>query len=224
MTNQISKRTATALAGVYRKFTTPPPPNLVGDREVEYAWICARIPSGPGAALEFGCGHSYLSLVAAERGFISTALDLLSVSWNYTHPALRFVQGDILRMTWEPSSIDLILNCSVVEHVGLGRYGDDTESNGDIAAMAALRRLLRPNGRMLMTLPVGRDAVVTPHHRIYGPQRLPRLLYGFRVEEAAFWVKDDLNRWVMTTESVALDQPGGPTRYNLGCFVLLPAS
>ena len=102
-----------------------------------------------------------LSLIAAHRGFETLALDLLSLDVPYLHPKLRVVKGNVLGTSLSESSFDLVLNCSTVEHVGLaGRY-DVTESrpDGDLEAMERIRRLLKPSGIMLMTVPVGRDAI-----------------------------------------------------------------
>jgi len=53
--------------------------------------------------------------------------------------------------------------------------------DGDLDAMGILRELLAPGGRMILTIPVGRDQICGPYHRIYGEDRLPRLLDGFGV-------------------------------------------
>lgn len=198
----------------------PKPPNLAGDRHVEYSWIAAHVPQGPGQALEFGCGQSFLSLIAANRGFSVTAIDLTPVQWFYVHPSLTFVQKDLFEVGLKPSSVDLILNCSAIEHVGLGRYGDIEGSNGDLEAMRLMRRILKPGGLMLLTIPVGVDAVHQPLHRVYGTERLPRLLEGYEVQRKQFWLKDEQNRWKNVAEEVALHQPSRPALYGLGCFVL----
>jgi hypothetical protein len=92
---------------------------------------------------------------------------------------------------------DLVINCSTVEHVGLtGRYRvTKRRPDGDSETMARLRDLMKPGGIMLLTIPVGQDAVYSPRHRIYGNERLPRLIEGYCIEKEAFWVKDKQNRW-----------------------------
>ncbi|MGH7682684.1 MAG: class I SAM-dependent methyltransferase [Candidatus Eiseniibacteriota bacterium] len=196
--------------------------DLSGDRDVEWSWVAARIPEGPGSALDFGCGDSPLGIVAAERGFRVTGVDLGAVRWPYQHPRLTFVQGDILDLALPPASFDLVLNCSTVEHVGVpGRYGVTTErADGDLAAMKRLGSLLKPGGLMLVTVPVGTDAVFAPWHRVYGAARLPQLLDGFAVDVRAYWRKDPTNRWVESDEASALAAPSRERLYGLGCFVL----
>jgi SAM-dependent methyltransferase len=208
------------------------PLNLLGDRDVEWSWVAAHIPSGPGEALDFGPGGSYLGLTAAQRGFEVTAIDLEPVRWYYVHQKLHFVHGDILKVGLPAKHFDLVINCSTVEHVGLaGRYGVTKSCpDGDLEAMARLRDLMKPGGVMLLTIPVGQDAVFAPLSRVYGAQRLPQLLSGYTVEKDVFWVKDAENRWVLCDRDTALNFRASvgswnPLRniYALGCFVLKSA-
>jgi hypothetical protein len=109
-----------------------------------------------------------------------------------------------------------------------GRYDVNApEQDGDLRAMRKMRELLKPGGLMLMTIPAGHDAVIAPFHRVYGEQRLPRLLEGFQINEQCYWVKDKENCWVSSTRDAALQYvaTGGGTdvshcSYALACFVL----
>jgi hypothetical protein len=204
-------------------------PNLAGDRDIEWSWIAAHIQEGPGEALDFGTGSSTLGFIAAQRRFTVTSVDLGKIHWLYVQPGLRFVQGDILDIELPEGRFDLVINCSTVEHVGLsGRYGvKKSMPDGDIEAMSRLRGLMKPCGTMLLTVPVGQDAVFPPMTRVYGTQRLPRLLEGFTTEKKNFWIKDSGNRWIMTDEETALKTrtsagSWNPLKnfYGLGCFVL----
>ncbi len=205
------------------------PINLLGDREIEWSWIASQIPDGKGEALDFGHGGSILGLIAAHRGFVTTAIDLENYVWPYVHSRLRFIKGDILTIPFEQNTFDLVINCSTVEHVGLaGRYEvKEDRTDGDLAAMQVLRRLMNPGGLMLMTIPIGRDRVFLPLHRVYGEERLPRLLDGYELEQESFWTKDPSNRWVSCDKQTALafdaassSDSGLGNSYALGCFSL----
>lgn len=103
-------------------------------------------------------------------------------------------------------SFDLIISCSTVEHVGLqGRYGvSEGRSDGDLETMSVLRHLLKPGKNLLLTIPVGKDRVFAPWHRVYGPQRLPKLLDGWEVVRSEYWAKDQSNCWSLCEEYAAL--------------------
>jgi hypothetical protein len=204
-------------------------PNLSGDRDIEWSWVSANIPDGPGEALDFGPGASFSGLIAAQRGFTVIAVDLEPVNWLYTHEKLNFIQGDILKVELPVKHFDLVINCSSVEHVGLaGRYGtNENNANGDLLAMGRLRDLMKPGGKMLLTVPAGRDAVYSPWHRVYGNERLPKLIDGYQIEKEAFWLKNDKNQWQSVERADALNfrtaaGSWNPLRniYALACFVL----
>jgi hypothetical protein len=216
----ILKSIEPVLIRAYRSLSDPPEPNLRGDRDVEFSWIAGKMPSGPGKAIDFGSGDSYMGLVAARRGFEVLCLDLTKVSWFYEHPDVRFEQTDLFAAGLAQQSVDLIINCSAIEHVGLKRYGGEVESDRDLKAMNLLRDLLKPTGTMVLTTPVGEDAVFPGMHRVYGRNRLGRLLSGYDIKEQEFWVKNSHNRWVLAPEEQALSRPPQEMCYGLGCFVL----
>src|SRR3990172_974869 len=149
------------LRRIYKRMIQPPAPNLKGDRDVEYSWVAANLPNGPGEAMDFGCSVGWMGLLAARKGFKVTGVDLEPAIWHYEHPNLKFVQGSILKLSFPPNCFDLIINCSTVEHVGLsGRYGvTESRPDGDIEAMKVLNSILKTNGIMLLTIPVGMDKV-----------------------------------------------------------------
>src|SRR6266581_9476784 len=167
-----------------RVFISPPVQesvlDLSGSRDIEWSYIASRLPMGPGDAFDFGCGFGNMCIHAVQKGYKVMALDLEPGPFPWTHPNVEIVRGDLLKLDLPDQAFDFILNCSTVEHVGLaGRYGVAVEeSNGDLAAMQRLRRMLKPDGKMLITIPCGKDAAIVPWHRVYGPDRLPRLLNG----------------------------------------------
>lgn len=206
-----------------------PATNIWGERNVEWSFLSAEMPSGPGEAIEFGCEQGYMSLLAAQKGFHVLANDLQQQSFTWRHPNVEFRKGDFLRLELPRGHFDLAINCSSVEHVGIaGRYGITAEQNdGDIEVMQRLADVLKPDGLLLMSAPCGRDSIMAPWCRVYGAQRLPRLFAPFRVVKECYWMKDQENRWVQSTREAALDfQPrndpsdGHGCAYALGCFVL----
>lgn len=210
------------LLRTYKRLTNPPIPNLKGDRDIEYSFVSANLPEGPGEALDFGCGLSWIGLLAARKGFKVTAIDLEPIKWFYRHPNLKFVQGDIFELNFPSKYFDLIINCSSIEHVGLvGRYGvKENREDGDLEAMKILKDILKPEGLMFLTIPVGKDTVFYPLHRIYGEERLPKLLEGWEIMKEEFWMKNSDNRWESVKKETALNEKPKEHCYNLGLFVL----
>lgn len=197
---------------------------LTGDRDLEWTYVAARIcryASVDSRILDFGCGVGLLSMAAASLGARVLAVDLLSRQFPRSYKNIKFRQTDVMTLDEKKNTFDLILNCSTIEHVGLsGRYGALEATDGDIEAMQKLRRLLKPGGHMLLTLPVGQDAVFLPLHRIYGSLRLPRLLEGYRVEESTFWHKSVRNFWTQCQREEVVTEAGNDHYYGLGCMVI----
>src|SRR5713226_5092133 len=114
--------------------------DIHGERNVEWSFLSAEMPSGPGEALEFGCEQGYMSLVAAQKGFHVIANDLEEQVFTWKHQCVEFVRGDFLSIPLPLNHFDLAINCSSVEHVGVaGRYGIGVrDDEGDIRVMERL--------------------------------------------------------------------------------------
>lgn len=204
------------------KWIKPRKLNLKGDRDIEYSWVSANIPGNSGNALDFGCGSSYMGLLAARKGYNVTAIDINPPLMSYKHRNLKFMQGNIYEFDFRDDNFDLIINISSIEHVGLkGRYGvKKSIPNGDIEVMGILRSIIKKNCKMILTIPVGRDIIYMPYHRVYGAKRLPLLLKGWEIVEREFWVKNDKNLWYIIDQSKALSKKTSVFNYGLGLFVL----
>ncbi len=203
--------------------------DISGERNIEWNFLSANLPPGPGDALEFGCEHAYMSLQAAMKGYRVLATDLGEQHFGWKHPNVEFRMGDFLTLDFSREHFNVIINCSSVEHVGVpGRYGITEErADGDLAVMEKFAQLLRPEGAVLMTVPVGVDTVMAPWCRVYGERRLPQLLAPFEIAREQYWIKDRTNEWVSAERSVATSfvarhdavNPHGCS-YALGGFVL----
>lgn len=201
----------------------PRPPvggfDLDGEKLIDWGWICTSLPSGPKRALEIGPGKSPIIPAMLCLGYQVTAVDT-SADPTSILGGFDFVPGDFAKFSSE-EKFDVIVACSVVEHLGLtGRYNSTEDVDGDLRAMRQIRNLLQPSGKLLITIPVGRDALHKPWHRVYGRERLPKLLEGFEVVRSQFFQKEPGRAWYATTQEKALDTPVDIRRYALGEMIL----
>ncbi|GBF22726.1 hypothetical protein tpqmel_0130 [Candidatus Gastranaerophilus sp. (ex Termes propinquus)] len=74
---------------------------------------------------------------------------------------------------------DVGISVSSFEHDGLGRYGDPLNPNGDLETMKLVKQLIKQNGLLFLSVPMGRDVIAWNAHRIYGKIRFPMLIQGW---------------------------------------------
>jgi glycosyltransferase involved in cell wall biosynthesis/SAM-dependent methyltransferase len=226
----LRRSTRTLAHDLHQVLDAPRTPNLAGYRDIEWSFVAAHLPPGHGEALDFGAGGSNLALMASQRGFHVTTVDLQPHPATYLAEDITTMVGDLLHLPLDDGRFDLIINCSTIEHVGLaGRYGITIAiPDGDLLSMERLRRLMRPGATMLLTVPIGHDAVFPPMCRVYGQKRLPRLLEGFDIALEQYWTKGADNLWRSSAADEALDtvaHAGNPdplqNYHALGGFVLV---
>lgn len=80
---------------------------------------------------------------------------------------LSMKKADLLKLPFINNSIKSLSCMHVIEHVGLGRYGDILDPLGDIRAINELKRVLAHGGSLIFVVPVGRPKVAFNAHRIY---------------------------------------------------------
>ena len=125
---------------------------------------------------------------------------------------LLSAKADLTNLFFETNSIESLSCMHTVEHVGLGRYGDPLDPEGDIKAINELKRVVKPNGSLLFVVPVGKPKIAFNAHRIYDPQMILDAFKGFKLKN--FALIDDQNSFL---ENAALDE-AALQNYGCGCF------
>ena len=67
---------------------------------------------------------------------------------------LNLINGTILDLPYNNASISSISSLHVLEHIGLGRYGDEIMTDGPIKAMSEISRVLKQEGNLYLSFPV----------------------------------------------------------------------
>ena len=87
------------------------------------------------------------------------------------HKHISFLQANLM----DPASVDEQCADSIsclhaIEHFGLGRYGDPLDPQGHIKGFHNLLRMLKPNGMLYVSFPIGKaNSVHFNAHRIFHP-------------------------------------------------------
>ncbi len=98
---------------------------------------------------------------------------------------LTCIPGSITDLPFETGSQKSLSSLHVLEHIGLGRYGDPLDPAGHAKAAKELVRVLEPGGRLLIGVPVGRERLCFNAHRVFDPQHVVDLFAGCRLIEFA---------------------------------------
>lgn len=93
--------------------------------------------------------------------------------------------ADLLNLPFKNGSIQSLSCMHVIEHIGLGRYGDPLDTEGDLKAMAELKRVLSIRGSLLFVVPVGKPKIVFNAHRIYSYEQVIEYFSDLKLEEFA---------------------------------------
>ncbi len=150
----------------------------MNERVIEIPWALRQIPQ-QGVVLDVGsCETQYLD-VLASHGRVLHCLDVRDCQNEIPANAIMHVES-IFGCTLPARNFDAVLLLSTVEHMGLAWYGQKSVMNGDYLAIHECRRLLKANGRLVVTVPAGAGKI-TPWYRQYSPSALRRLFIGWNV-------------------------------------------
>jgi SAM-dependent methyltransferase len=120
--------------------------------------------------LDAGCGSGRNMIDLARHGTVTgVELSGTSVELARKRAAGEVIEGSVLEMPFEVGRFDLAASLDVIEHL-----------EDDLAALRELRRVVKPGGTLLVTVPAyqwlwsGHD-VVNHHYRRYTRRTLQRV-------------------------------------------------
>jgi SAM-dependent methyltransferase len=124
---------------------------------------------------------------------------------------LSSAAGDLMALPFADGSIDSLSCMHVIEHIGLGRYGDAIDPQGSFKAACELVRILAPGGRFFFSTPIGRERVQFNAHRIFAFETILRMFDDLELVDCA--VVDDQDIFHTDINLVQLYK----SNYEYGC-------
>jgi hypothetical protein len=103
---------------------------------------------------------------------------------------LNCVAADINRLPFADHSVSSLSCLHVIEHIGLGRYGDPINVDGARLAAQELQRVIGADGKLYLSTPIGRERVCFNAHRVFAPATIVSWFSQLRLTGFAY-VSDD---------------------------------
>jgi hypothetical protein len=133
------------------------------ERVVEYPWLFSCKPRGRTLDAGSVCNHSHILDRLLPRVDELTIATLKPEPTSFPERGIGYVYCDLRELPFRNGWFDTVISISTLEHVGMQNeiYGDDTPRAPDPVAEVALaarelRRVIQPNGQLLLSVPYGR--------------------------------------------------------------------
>jgi len=103
---------------------------------------------------------------------------------------LTSVAANITCLPFADRSLASLSCLHVIEHIGLGRYGDPINADGARIAAEELQRLVAQGGAIYLSTPIGRERVCFNAHRVFAPATILSFFPQLRLTSFSY-VSDD---------------------------------
>lgn len=124
-------------------------------------------------------------------------------------------KGDLNALPFESNSIQSLSCMHTIEHIGLGRYGDKIDYDGDLKAIAELKRVVAVNGNLLFVTPIGMPKLQYNAHRVYSYNQIISYFSEFELKEFSLIPdSEEQGGLIKNAKPEIADQQN----YGCGCF------
>lgn len=129
-------------------------------------------------------------------GYIAHLLTFCRVTYVDIRPLdilvdnLKFVSGNIISLPFDDGSVSCLSSLHVIEHIGLGRYGDPVDPEGHLKAAREIQRVLAPGGTLILSTVLGQERLCFDAHRIFDPKTVHSMFDDLTLE--TFCLIDDM--------------------------------
>jgi SAM-dependent methyltransferase len=148
------------------------------------AWAFEHIVKvRPPYHVDVGSHHKYVALLSKVLPVTMVDIRPLSLPLD----SLTFRQGSILTLPYEDGTVPSVSSLCVVEHIGLGRYGDPLDPKGTEKALAELKRIVTPGGDLYLSIPIDdENRTYFNAHRAFSENYLMNMFKPFNVVERRY--------------------------------------
>lgn len=178
----------------------PTPAGRLTERVIETVFVHTRLPAPPAHLLELGPAGAGGPLDLAAIGYQVAGVDPLDLTpaHGIDHRVPAAPYGEL---PCPPSGFDAVV---AVGNFGLSVPGGTVDAALERHVAAEVFRVVRPGGRLILSVPFTRTAVATESERIHDRASLSRLLSGLVTVELAYAVPT-ADGWTFTADPPAGD-------------------
>jgi ubiquinone/menaquinone biosynthesis C-methylase UbiE len=133
----------------------------------------------------YDIGSSANSIGIISQFTPTTMIDIRPIDLKLD--GLHFIEGSILAIPFEDNSIQSLSSLCVIEHIGLGRYGDQVDAFGSEKAAQEIQRVLAKGGNFYCSLPVDSECKIYFNaHRAFTRAYVLELFSGLSLVEEKY--------------------------------------
>jgi ubiquinone/menaquinone biosynthesis C-methylase UbiE len=101
--------------------------------------------------------------------------------------SIQFIEGSVLNLQFPDKSLESVSSLCVIEHIGLGRYGDPLDPAGSIKAFKELMRVIKPGGDLFISFPIEEQSTTYFNaHRAFNEKEMLDLATGFEIKDKKY--------------------------------------
>jgi len=162
----------------------------------------------------------HIDVASRVDGFVAHVVSFKPVRYvdirplESTVPGLTWQEGTVCALPQASHSVSSLSCLHVIEHIGLGRYGDPIDPDGWLKGLSELQRVLKPGGQLLIGTPCGRQRVVFHAHRVFSPAQIIAALPELKLVEFSLIKDNSATTWIA---NASLDACNGLS-YACGLF------
>jgi SAM-dependent methyltransferase len=122
--------------------------------------------------------------------------------------SIKFLEGSILDLPFKDSSINSLSSLCVVEHIGLGRYGDPIDPLGSEKAFSEIDRVLSEGANFYFSVPVeNTNKIYFNAHRAFNEDYLfEKILHNYTIIDKKYIYDNEYQTELR------------PEQFGIGCY------
>ena len=181
-------------------------------------WAIRKIHAiKPTTVCDFGSSLYYITSITSlcKVVFFDIRPPNLLLDHLYTHKC------DIVDVSHIPFESFSFISClHVLEHIGIGRYGDPLNKNGDLIASKNITNLLQHNGDLLIVVPIASKARLSYNaNRIYSFEEVTNQLFpSLELISFSLITDEDFSGIPFTEDTLSSLQLLPSQNHACGCF------